>query len=30
MEFPGIILDTASFSRQKQPDTGAVYDIAKS
>lgn len=27
MEFPGIILDTASFSRQKQPDTSAVYDM---
>ncbi len=27
MEFPGIILDTASFSRQKQPDTSAVYDL---
>ena len=27
MEFPGIILDTSAFSRQKQPDTGTVYDM---
>jgi NADH-dependent peroxiredoxin subunit F len=27
MEFPGIILDTASFSRQKQPDSSTVYDM---
>ena len=27
MEFPGIILDTSAFSRQRQPDTGAVYDM---
>jgi alkyl hydroperoxide reductase subunit F len=27
MEFPGIILDTAAFSRQKQPDTNTVYDM---
>ena len=27
MEFPGIILDTSSFSRQKQPDTNTVYDM---
>jgi alkyl hydroperoxide reductase subunit F len=27
MEFPGIILETSSFSRQKQPDPSAVYDM---